>query len=250
MTPSPDAVSAAVRTEGVAAVDGVLDHAVVAAASAALDDILAGEIDIADDRGWRTPSHQVAYALPLKHPVFLDLCTHPGLSAIAGAVLGPDCVIAAFNGIDLVPRGVGQEPHRDHPHLTPGTTLYLHLVCALDPFTTASGATRVVPRSHDGHPEHLDPVAAWDAATVMEVGAGGVVAFDGALVHAAGPNSTEGHRRALHVFYARPWVRPHWDFAASFGPDGVSALDERQRRVLGIDLRPRRFELDARRVVR
>lgn len=243
-------VAAAVARDGFAVVDRVLDVDEVARATVALDAAFVAEDAIAADRGWLTAAHRVAYCLPAKDAVFLDLCTHPGLLAVARSVLGDDHVVAGFNGLDLPAGSTGQDLHRDHPVPTPGTTLYLHLVVALDAFTAANGATVVVPGSHRGVGAERPAGEQDEPAVAVPVAAGGVVAFDGALVHAAGPNRTGARRRALHVFYARPWVQPHWDFPASLPPEVASALSDEQRRLLGFTGRPRRFDHAARRVVR
>ncbi len=237
-----------VARDGWAAVRDVLAPDEVAAASDALDDVFASEADVAVARGWATDVYRVAYALPAKHPTFLELCTHPRLLALATEVLGDAPIVAGLNGLDLPPSGSPQRLHRDHPVPTPGTTLYLHVVCALDAFTRANGATVVVPRSHlTADP---DPVHRPADAVPVAIDAGGAVVFDGSLVHAAGVNGTSSPRRALHVFFARPWVRPHWDFPATLPDDVAARLTDEQRRVLGFTGRPRRFDLVARRVER
>lgn len=220
----------------------------------ALARVFAAEDDIADDRGWRTDTYRVAYALVAKDPHLLEVCADPSVLAIVRPILGDDAVLAGCNGIDLPPGGAPQRLHRDHPHPTPGTTLFLHVVVALDPFTAETGATRVVPGSHRGELASLgaDELDALDGQAVsVDVAAGGAVAFDGALVHAGGANRSDGPRRALHLFYARPWVVPHWDLTATLSPEEVSALTTEQRRVLGVDRPgPRRFDRTERRVVR
>ncbi len=245
-----------VRRDGYVVVDGVLAADEVGRAMAALDATFAAEDDIAAARGWLTATHRVAYCLPVKDPVFLALCTHPGLVSVARQVLGDDLVVASFNGIDLPAGSLGQDLHRDHPVPTPGTTLYLHVVVALDPFTEANGATVVVPGSHRGAGAARAAAEQDVPAVAVPVAAGGAVVFDGALVHAAGANRTArtdpagGRRRALHVFYSRPWVQPHWDFPASLGPEAAAGLSEEQRRLLGFTAHPRRWVADRRQVER
>lgn len=230
----------AIAEEGWALVPGVLSVPARRALVEALEEVLASEAPVAGQRGWQGADQRVAYALPAKHRTFLELCTSPSLLGLARPVLGDDCVIASLNGLDVPPGGEAQRLHRDHPVPTPGTTLYLHLVCALDPFTADNGATRVVPGSHRGEGR---------GEVVAEVAAGGVVAFDGALLHGAGANATDRPRRAVHVFFARPWVQPHWDFPATFGEEG-SGLSDEERQLLGFTGRPRRFDRQGQRIVR
>lgn len=241
------AFAPALAADGFAVVGGVLDVATTAAAADALDAVFAAEDDIALERGWRTEAHRVAYALPAKHPTFLALCTHPGLLGLARAVLGDDAVLAGCNGLTMVPGGAAQRLHRDHPVPTPGTTVYLHLVVALDPFTAANGATRVVPRSHATPPDG-DPADQEHRTVALPADAGAVVAYDGALLHAGSANRTEGPRRALHAFFARSWALPHWDLLASLPPNVAAGLDAETRAVLGGDRRVRVWDPVERRV--
>src|SRR5699024_9714397 len=132
-----------------------------------------------------------------KDPLFLDIVTSPEVLRVAEAVLGDDCVLAAANGIDLVSGGTAQELHRDHPDPIDGATVFLHVVCALDPFTSDNGGTRLVTASHRGPWRRGDdPVGPVRSA---EVPAGGAVVYDGTLVHGAGSNATSAPRRALHL---------------------------------------------------
>jgi ectoine hydroxylase-related dioxygenase (phytanoyl-CoA dioxygenase family) len=233
-----------IADDGFATIPGVLDDDAVAQALRALDDVFEQERDIAATREWLTDEYLVSYALPIKHPAFLELVAHPTLTAIARGVLGADCLLAAFNGLSMVPGGRAQPLHADHPEPAPGTCLYLHLVCALDPFDAANGATRVVAGTHR-RAVAPDRTAAHEAeAEVVEMPAGSVLAFDGSLLHAGSANRTDQPRRALHVFFCRRWVRPHWDFPAMVPPDVAAGLDDERRELLGFTARPARFDLD------
>lgn len=241
-------IAEAVAGRGWTTVDGVLGAAAVDDARRGLDEVFAAEDDIADERGWRTATYRVSYALPVKDRRFVELATAPQVLAIARSVLGDDCVLAACNGIDLVPGGPAQRLHRDHPDPVDATTLFVHIVVALDDFTEDNGATVVLSGSHRGPwaPEAPTP-AVPIAATVP---AGGAVVYDGCLVHGAGANNTDGRRRALHLFFARWWVRPHWDLDADLTDEVRASMSAEQRRAFGAELRPRRFDVGRRRTVR
>lgn len=246
---TPTQVAAAIAEDGWAVLRGALDEATVRRAADSLDEVFASEDDIAADRGWLTDAYRVAYMLPAKHPNLLAAATDPTLVAVARAVLGDDCVLGGSNGIDMVPGGSGQRLHADHPVPTPGHTLFVHMVCPLDPFTAERGATRVVTGSHRRAPEDLVPPPETEAE-VVEADPGDVIVYDATLWHGGGANRTGRHRRALHVLWVRPWVQPHWDVAASLPPEVVATLDDDQRRLLGFTARPRRFDLVARRTTR
>lgn len=241
-------IAAAIDVEGWTTVDEVLDGATVAEARRRLAAMFAAEDDIAADRGWLTDRYRTTYALPTKDAWFVGVVTDERVLAIARAVLGEDCVLASANGIDLVAGGNAQALHRDHPDPVDSATSYLHVVCALDDFTDANGATRVVPGTHRGPWSPGDPIVG--SVEIAEVRAGGAVVFDGCVVHGAGANRTGSPRYGLHLFYSRWWAKPHWDLPASIPEEIAEGLDVEQRRILGYDSRPRRFDTVARRVVR
>ena len=257
--PAPTPTTAAgleIRDRGFTVLAGLLSPAQVDAAVDALDAVFAAESDVAAERGWRTDAYRVAYMLPAKHDTFTTLWNRPASVDLACCVLGPDAVLAAFNGMSMQPRGTGQSLHRDHPVPTPGVTLFLNVVCALDPFTVANGATRLVPGSHRSITPDSDAVTPEERARMeeraitVELPAGSAVAFDATLWHAASRNTTDGERRALHMFFARPWVQPHWDFPASLPAGTAARLTERERALLGFGNTARRYDAEARRVVR
>jgi len=235
--------AAAIAVEGWWSSDRLLDPEAVRAAAEALEQVFAAEADVAAERAWATDRYRVSYALPLKHPLFLDLVVDGRITALARRVLGEDCVLAACNGFDVPPGSPGQPLHRDHPDDTVGRVTHLQIVCALDPFTEASGATRLVPASQGAEPGDRP-------AQPVLLPAGGVLAYDGALLHGASPNRSGGHRRALHLFWCRARSQPHWDFPASIPDEVAAGLSDEQRAVLGYDGRPRRFDLVNRRVLR
>lgn len=84
----------------------------------------------------------------------------------------------------------------------PRMPLMVSVMWAIDDFTVANGATRVVPGSH------LATEVDTDADTVpLEMPAGSVGLWDGRLVHGGGANTTGTARRGLAVLYARAWLR-------------------------------------------
>lgn len=257
-------------TAGWSVVEGILGADTVSVACDRLDAIFDSEADVAAERGWLTDTYRVSYALAAKDRLFVDLCTDPRVLEVVRAVLGSDARVAGCNGFDLLPGGPAQDLHRDHPDPTPGSTLYLHVVVALDAFTEANGATRVVPASHsrtdlrgesprDGQsaqgrgsdgPRPRDTTPRDAEVVSVEVPVGGAVAFDGALVHGAGANRSFGRRRALHLFYCRSWVRPHWDWPATFTAEQAAELSDGQRGLFGFGDGSRRYDQVSRRVDR
>ncbi len=244
--------AAQIRDRGYTVVPGILDGAELSAARVALDQVFAAEAAIAGERQWLTEVYRVAYLLPQKHALFRRLALNSRLLPLMREVLGGDCVINSFNGLTMVPGGRTQNLHRDSVSL-PGHVLYINALHPLDDFTIANGCTRVVPRSQHRpllphRPEALngegDPLLIEHEreAIPIEAPAGSVIAYDGGLWHAGSRNTSQAPRRALHLFYSRPWVRPQWDFNRSLSPDVVAAMSEDEKRIFGLRLKQRWYD--------
>ncbi|MBA3845622.1 MAG: phytanoyl-CoA dioxygenase family protein [Planctomycetes bacterium] len=232
-----------IRTRGYTVVPGVLDAAAIAASRAALDEVFAREAAIADDRRWKTAMYRVAYMLPQKHALFRDAPLNPRVLPLMRRVLGNDCVINSLNGLTMVPGGEVQRLHKDALSI-PGHVLYINALHTLDDFTIANGCTRLIPCSQDRplrpeKPGMMNTDEAWidqyeSEAIPVEAPAGSLIAYNGGVWHAGSRNTTNQQRRALHLFYSRPWVRPQWDFHRSLSPEVVAAMTPEQRAIFGV----------------
>jgi ectoine hydroxylase-related dioxygenase (phytanoyl-CoA dioxygenase family) len=233
MTTSPlERHAEELRVQGYTIVKDILDPTQTRLVTAAFDRILEREREIGPQRGWHTDAHQVSYMLPQKDPVFFPLCENTRLLELMRLVLGSNCILGTVNGLSMVPRGKAQCLHRDQPEPVPGTVLTVNALHTLDDFTVANGATRVVPFSQDHTAGQTDEEK---DAIYLEAPAGSLIAYNGGIMHAGSANTTEQPRRAIHAFFLRPWIRPHWDFPRSFSRETVAQLLPEQRQLFGFD---------------
>jgi|GEM_PF-1057348 len=232
------------RTRGYTILRDVLTQDEVATARAALDVVFQRESSIAPRRGWLTDAYRVAYMLPAKNPLFLELSQRAELLGLVRALLGADCVLGSLNGLAMVPGGRAQPLHLDQAASMPGMVLTVNALHTLDDFTRENGCTRLVPGSNDrswsGDPAEL--AAAEGESIYLEAPAGSLIAYSGGTWHAGSSNHTDQPRRALHAYFTRPWLRPHWDFPASLSAGTVRSLTAGQRTLLGFGLGPRRYD--------
>jgi len=244
VTEALDHHAEALRSRGYTVVEGVLTNAEVEEARCALDDIFRREARIGLRRGWHNDVYKVAYMLPQKHQLFRSFCQREALLSLMRAVLGPGCVVASLNGLTMTPGGADQRLHIDQEESVPGTILCINALYTLDDFTRENGCTRLVPRSHDrvwtGDVAAIDSAEA--EAVYVEAPAGSLIAYSGGLWHAGSRNRTDCDRRAVHAFFAREWMRPHWDFPRSLSPDVVAMLTPEQRQLFGFSAAPRRYD--------
>lgn len=225
-------------------IEGALTTAEVEDARAALNEIFRREGRIGLRRGWHNDVYKVAYMLPQKHRLFRSFCQRDPLLALMRAVLGPGCVVASLNGLTMTPGGRDQGLHMDQEESVPGTILCVNAVHALDDFTRENGCTRLVPGSQEriwtGDAAGIESAEA--EAVFVEAPAGSLIAYSGGLWHAGSRNRTNRDRRAVHAFFAREWMRPHWDFPRSLSSDVVATLTPEQRQLFGFSAAARRYD--------
>lgn len=150
---------------------------------------------------------------------FDDLYVHPTILAVARGVLtdaeSKSYLTLAGGGIqlstvmikDVVPRENVRHMHRDdagYPIARPRAPLMVNMLLALDQFSKATGGTLVVPGSH----KWTKPVEQDADHIVVEMDAGSIVMFDGAIWHNNGANhTTDRSRKALNIYYSLSWLR-------------------------------------------
>ncbi len=106
-------------------------------------------------------------------------------------------------------------------------------IWALDDFTEANGATRVVPETHrlggDVRQAPSESVAA-------EMPRGSVVLYLGSTFHGGGANTTDAVRRGVNVDYVVGWLRQEENQYLSYTLDEVRQFPERIQRLLGYEV--------------
>jgi ectoine hydroxylase-related dioxygenase (phytanoyl-CoA dioxygenase family) len=106
---------------------------------------------------------------------------------------------------------------------------------ALDDFTEANGATRIVPGSHrwvDRLPADGDEVVA------AAMPAGSVNFYLGRLYHGGGANRTDLPRLGVILEYVASWLRPQENHILAVPADVVATLPERLQELLGYNIYP------------
>jgi ectoine hydroxylase-related dioxygenase (phytanoyl-CoA dioxygenase family) len=178
------------------------------------------------------------YALFAKTRAFDALAVHPLLLAVLDTVLGSSYQLSAPTGIDIGPGEKAQVLHTDdgiYPLPRPHPQVVLNSMWALDDFTEANGATRVVPGSHLWS-DRL-PVDA-DETVKVTMPAGSVLFILGTLWHGGGANTTERPRLGVLLEYAAGWLRQQENHILAVPRDVVRTLDPRLQELLGYGIHP------------
>ena len=180
-----------------------------------------------------------------KSRAFDDLYVHPTvLAVVRGALVDPDRKQGGYlpfaRGIqlstvmikDVQPRENIRHMHRDdgwYPIPRPRPPVVVNTLLALDPFTSETGGTLVVPGSH----RWTGPVQQDCEHVVVEMDAGSILMFDGSLWHNNGANQTADRiRRALNMYYSQSWLRQVEGPYLGLTTDQVNSLPETLRAIV------------------
>ncbi|MDQ1696875.1 MAG: hypothetical protein QOJ03_2228 [Frankiaceae bacterium] len=239
-----DRVVADLDRQGYAVVEHLLSEADATAVRAGLRDVIdhtpTGRNDF---EGYLT---RRIYALFAKSRAFDALAVHPLLLAVLDRVLGTSYQLSAPTGIDIGPGEKAQVLHTDdsiYPIPRPHPEVVLNTMWALDDFTPANGATRVLPGSHrwtdrtpfDNHPGN-DGIE--DETVVVAMPAGSVLFIAGSLWHGGGANRTDRPRLGVLLEYAAGWLRPQENHILAVPREVVAGLDPRLQELLGYNIHP------------
>ncbi len=230
-----DQVVGALDEHGYAAIEGVFDAEEVRRARDDLHRVLASTpLGRNDFEGFAT---QRVYALFAKTRAFDGAALDPLIAATLERVLGPHQFSAPV-GIHIGPGEAAQVLHRDeaiYPLTRPHPPVVVNTMWALDDFTEANGATRLVPASHRRTGD--EPPAEFET-TVPAMPAGSVLVYLGGLWHGGGANRTDRPRLGVILVYAAAWLRPQENHLLAVPPEVVAELPERLQELLGYNIYP------------
>lgn len=216
-------------------VDGLVPAKELAALRAELDPHLDatpyGEIDFHGERTRRVG------ALIARSAACGRLAMHPLLLALADGFLGPFCdsfQLHFSQAVRIDPGETAQMLHRDRGvwggYLSRKVETQLSTIWALDDFTAANGATRVVPGSQSWHrdrtPEPHEVIPA-------EMSAGSVLIYSGSVLHGGGANTSDAIRRGVLLHYTLGWLRQEENQYLSCPPEVAATLDPQLRQLIG-----------------
>lgn len=172
-------------------------------------------------------------------PHFFRLLEIPEMLAIVDRTVCETAVLHLQNGFVLPSFPHDQNPqvfqnrfHQDFPRVLNGYLASINVMCAIDEFTRANGATLVVPGTHQTH-SPFDPAYLETHAVPVECPAGSLLVFDSTLWHAAGVNTSGKDRLAINHQFTRSYLKQQIDYVRALGDEAVLAQKPRTQQVLG-----------------
>ena len=184
------------------------------AARTVLEDLLAAEVTDTT----RTAKTQRVGRIVVKHPIFLELLTHPLIIALWQRYLGEDIICSSWSA-NTVHAGYDNFGwHSDYPYWSitppwPEGNWAVQTIWMLNDLTVENGATAILSGSHKlRRPPDPEIKNQWiDEAEIVTGQRGSVVVMHGACWHTARPNQTQESRSVLLGMYMRPCFIPQED---------------------------------------
>lgn len=151
-------------------------------------------------------------------------------------ILGPDFQVSGVAAMRPAPGDQRQHLHTDDGHYPiprPHPPLIVNTLIALDPFTIQNGATEVIPKSH-----RVKERLGQESETItVEMPAGGLLLWDGALWHRGGGNTTsDSYRRSINVNFNLAWLKQRENQFVGVPPEVVVAMPEPLQALIGYKL--------------
>lgn len=157
------------------------------------------------------------------------------LSLIEG-ILGKDFQVSGVAAMRPAPGDQRQHLHTDDGHYPiprPHKPLIVNTLIALDSFTKQNGATEVVPKSH----RFTEKLSQDSHTTIVEMPAGGLLLWDGAIWHRGGGNSTlSSYRRSINVNFNLAWLKQRENQFIGVPPEVVVAMPQELQALIGYKL--------------
>ena len=164
-----------------------------------------------------------------------DLVCDLRMLALVHGVLGDRAQISAAVLFDLLPGAKAQGLHQDDtlwPIPRPHRAFLMNTVIAVEDFTKANGATHLVPGSHLWHDQPMRQPPEVETVQI-EMKAGSLVGWTGAMWHGGGANTTEESRMALNLNYNLAFLRQQENQYIGVPREEVAKMPRRLQRVLG-----------------
>lgn len=196
-------------------------------------------VEIGEERLRRAGELGVLRLMPKYDRFFLKFLEIVELLTIIDRMVSATAILHTQNGFILPSFSAGEAPtifqnsfHQDFPRVFNGYMTSINAMFAIDEFSPESGATLVVPGSHQGK---LAPDQNHFAenAIAIECPAGSMFVFDSTLWHAAGANTSGKDRLAINHQFTRSYIKQQIDYVRALGDEAVLAEKPRTQQLLG-----------------
>jgi ectoine hydroxylase-related dioxygenase (phytanoyl-CoA dioxygenase family) len=228
------------RTDGFAIVEDVLPAALLERTAEAMYAVRERIVaEIGPERLCRAGELGVLRLMLAYDESFCSLLELEPVLAVVDAAVSSTAILHLQNGL-ILPRVAGSGGgghfqtsfHRDFPRHLDGYVASVNTFLAIDEFTTANGATLLVPGSHQrSDPPDLDEIEATAIPALCP--AGSMIVFDSTLWHAAGENRSARDRLGINQQFTRSFIKPQIDYVRALGDAAILRQTPRTQQLLG-----------------
>lgn len=229
-----------VRYQGFAVVEQVLDRSFVGQVSEAMYRVRDRIIrEVGRERLERAGEIGVLRLMMKYDPLFLRFLEIPELLSVVDQTVSNTAILHLQNGFILPSSPDQKRPsvfqmqfHQDFRRVLNGFAVSVNAFFAISEFTRESGATLVVPGTHqkEGAPDQEYLGA---NAQPVECPAGSMIVFDSTLWHASGVNVSGQDRLAINHQFTRSYLKQQIDYVRALGDSIVMAQPPRTQQLLG-----------------
>ena len=229
-----------VRTLGYAVVEGVLTSSFIDSTREAMYRVQEKILrDVGKERLDRAGEIGVLRLMMKYDPHFFKFLEIPELLAVIDNTVSSTAIMHLQNGFILPSSPREETPsvfqnrfHQDFPRVLNGYVASINMMFAIDEFSTETGATHVVPDTHQKTETPAEKYLSKHAIAV-ECPAGSMVVFDSTLWHAAGANTSGKDRLAINHQFTRSYIKQQLDYVRALGDATVLAQTPRTQQLLG-----------------
>jgi ectoine hydroxylase-related dioxygenase (phytanoyl-CoA dioxygenase family) len=168
---------------------------------------------------------------------FFQFLEIPEILSVIDATVSSTAIMHLQNGFILP--SLKEKPeifqtsfHQDFPRVLNGYLASINVMVCIDDFTEETGATLIVPGSHQRmdapNKDFLKRVA-----IPVRCPAGSIFIFDSTLWHAAGDNVSGKDRLAINHQFTRSFIKQQIDYVRALGEDKILRLPARTQQLLG-----------------
>ncbi|MBT7690427.1 MAG: phytanoyl-CoA dioxygenase [Gemmatimonadales bacterium] len=177
-------------------------------------------------------------ALVLRGRPFERLLGNERIKAYLASILGETCVLYAYTSSSMPPQSTNysRRIHVDCPRFIPGYVTNVGLTLMLDTFSSQSGATRILPRSHLKPDEPTEEQFSADAVEILGE-PGGALFFSGRTWQRGGLNQTDDWRHAVTLNACRSYMKQRFDWPRLVPREILDRNSAAFRQFIGYDVR-------------
>jgi ectoine hydroxylase-related dioxygenase (phytanoyl-CoA dioxygenase family) len=226
--------AAAIDRDGYTVLERVIDPALGRELLAAIDRVMVdARIPFGENRFLGEQTRRI-FNLLARDPIFAQVPLHPAVLPLVERVLDEQCLLSSLTAIEMN-AGQGAQPlHADDGSIAlprPHVPVVCVAIWALTDFTSANGATRVVPGSH--RRERRPAKGEQEAYVEATMPAGSVLVYDGALWHGGGDNTTDARRVGIVVNHCAGFLRQEENQLLAVPREMAATFPRRLQQMLG-----------------